>query len=108
METCPDKDCHEAIALHLKSKVSWKALVPIVAIIITLAAAGLNAWGNAKDERKENKQAVALLGAHLDNIERAINKIEQRQIDPAALIKEIERLIRQNVQGGFWYKGALE
>ena len=46
METCPDKDCHEDIALTLKSKVAWKALVPIVAIFITLAAAGLNAWGD--------------------------------------------------------------
>jgi len=99
MENCPDKDCHEDMALRLKSKVSWKALVPIVAIIITLAAAGLNAWGNAKDERKENKQSVALLGAHLDNIERAINKIEQRQIDPEDLIRQIERIVRQNVRG---------
>lgn len=61
MTDCPSKDCHENIALTLKSKVSWKSLFLFVGLMCGFIIAGLNAWDNAKDERKENQKAIALI-----------------------------------------------
>ena len=85
----------------VKSKVSKKALMAwigsVIGILAMFTVAGLTAWGNAKDERKDNKQSIAVIQSDVqnkfDSLEKSINEVKSRQIDPRELLKEIRNII---------------
>ena len=96
--TCPDKECHKNLMLRLKSKISWKALVPVVGMILVILIAGLTAWGKAKDERRDNKEGVLILKTQLTGIEKSLDEIKRKQIAPEELIRSIKEAIKENMQ----------
>jgi len=92
----------------VKSKVSKKALigwvVSIVGILAMFTVAGLTAWGNAKDERKENKSSIAVIQSDVQNkfnaLEKSMGEIKSKQIDPKELLMEIRKIIFEKREPG--------
>jgi len=83
----------------LKSKVSKKTLVVIALAMSGFIIAGLTAWGGAKDERKENKQSIAVVQKDLIYISNTVNSIEKNQIKPDKLLNEIRKIIQESKTG---------
>jgi len=83
----------------LKSKVSKKTLVVIALAVSGFIIAGLTAWGGAKDERKENKQAIAVIQSELGHIVTTVESIEKNQIKPEKLLNEIRKIIQKPKTG---------
>jgi len=87
----------------VKSKVSKKALIgwvgSIVGILAMFTVAGLTAWGNAKDERKENKSSIAVIQNDVQNkfdaLEKSMDEIKRKQLDPKELLMEIRNIINE-------------
>ena len=87
----------------VKSKVSKKAMLSwvgsIIGILAMFTVAGLTAWGNAKDERKENKSSIAVMQSDVQNkfdvLEKSMGEIKSKQIDPKELLMEIRKIINE-------------
>ena len=92
-----DKDT--GLSYCIKDKVSIKAMTTWVIIILgllsTFTLAGLNAWGNAKDERKDNKTAIAVIHKELESINESMNEIKSKQIDSKDLLREIRKIVNE-------------
>jgi len=92
----------------VKSKVSKKTLVgwvgPVVGILAMCTVAGFTAWGNAKDERKENKSSIAVIQNDMQNkfnaLEKSMDEIKRKQIDPKELLMEIRMIINEKKESG--------
>jgi hypothetical protein len=107
---CPSKECHEdkekmrqalfgpdglgGLAACVKQKISWKAMIAICVFMGGFVIAGLNAWGNAKDERNENKESIAVIQNDLQYIKQTTDKIEQNQMKPSELLEAIKEAIK--------------
>ena len=97
------EDGSNGLVSCVKSKVSKKALIgwigSIVGVLAIYILSGLTAWGKAKDERKENKQNIAVIQNDVQNkfiaIEKTIKEIKEKQIDPEKLLDEIRKIIKQ-------------
>jgi len=81
----------------LKNKVSKKILLVIAIAMTGFIIAGLTAWGEAKDERKENKQSIAVIQKEMGHIKKTTDNIEKNQIDPEDFLRKIREII-QNKQ----------
>ena len=86
----------------LKRKVSRSTLITIAIVFCGFIVAGLTAWGGAKDERKENKQSIAVVQKEISYIKETTGRIEKNQMKPEDLLREIRKIIRGNesVSGG--------
>lgn len=86
----------------IKEKVSKKQLaviaIAILSVLATFTVAGLSAWGNANDERKENKQSIAIVQKELVQLNKTAQQIEKNQMDPKTLLNEIKKIIRENMK----------
>ena len=80
----------------LKSKVSRKTLAIIAIAMTGFIIAGLTAWGGAKDERKENKQSIAVVQKEISYIKETTGRIEKNQMKPEDLLREIRKIVRGN------------
>ena len=82
---------------YLKNKVSKKGLaaitIPLMAIIALFLIAGLNAWGNAKEERFNNKESISIIQKEFNQIKITMENIEKNQIKPNELLEEIRKII---------------
>ena len=87
------------LAYCVKDKVSKKALalwvIAIMGVSATFIVAGLNSWGNAKDERKDNKSAISVVETKFNAIEKSIEEIKEKQIDPKELLRQIKNIINE-------------
>jgi len=80
----------------LKGKVSRKTLAVIAIAMTGFIIAGLTAWGGAKDERKENKQSIAVVQKEISYIKETTGRIEKNQMKPEDLLREIRKIVRGN------------
>ena len=97
-------DKKSGLAYCIKDKVSKKAvaiwIIASLGVFATFTIAGLNAWGNAKDERKENKTSIAVIQTKLDAIEKSIEEIKKKQMDPKELLLEIRKILNEKKTDG--------
>ena len=80
----------------LKHKVSRSTLITIAIVFCGFIVAGLTAWGGAKDERKENKQSIAVVQKEISYIKETTGRIEKNQMKPEDLLREIRKIVRGN------------
>ena len=128
MAKCPNEDCKEnfekkvdghsktlygpdgtgGVVACIKSKVSKKTMafwtLGLLGVLTTVTIAGLNSWGQAKDERKENKSSIAVIQNDVQNkfnaLEKSMDEIKSKQIDPKELLMEIRNIIHEKKEPG--------
>ena len=71
-----------------------------VGAIITLSISFAGVWGNAANERKENKSQIAVIQSQLEAIKEDINEIKasqkkmsEKQIDPDKFLRDLKKII---------------
>lgn len=129
MTECPNDDCKEnferrisghdrtlygpegtgGVVACVKTKVSKRTLygsvISFVGIFAMLMIAGLTAWGNAKDERKQTKENLSVLQSRFEmicndivEIKQQQQKIIENQINPKELLNEIRKILEDSGQ----------
>jgi len=94
-------DKKTGLAYCVKDKVSKKALwgnaLALLAISTGFIIASLTAWGGAAKERGDNKANIAIVQSDVQNkfnaLEKNIEEIKNRQIDPKELLREIRNIM---------------
>jgi len=100
-KTLYGEDGSTGLVSHVKSKVSKKALIgwigSITGVLAIYVLSGMTAWGTAKDERKENKQNIAVIQKDVQNkfdaLEKSMDEIKHKLIDPDNLLREIRKIV---------------
>uniref|UniRef100_A0A6H2A4F5 Uncharacterized protein n=1 Tax=viral metagenome TaxID=1070528 RepID=A0A6H2A4F5_9ZZZZ len=101
-------DKKSGLAYCIKDKVSKKALWGNVLALIAISAgfiiASLNAWGDAKTERSNNKANIAVIQTNMqtkfDAIEKSIEEIKNKQMDTKELLLEIRKILNEKKTDG--------
>lgn len=102
---CPDSDCHTKLTdmcklVHssqegLSSKVSrasaTKWVIAIIGFFVSIVIVLALAWGKAADERKQNKQDIAVISVSLENLRELLLDIKSNQVTKGDIYKAIKR-----------------
>lgn len=81
--------------LGLNGKISWKSLAVTIAMIVGLGVSGLKAWGDAKDERRTNRENIAIMQKQFEHINNSMNKMEKKQMTEKQLMDAFRRVIQE-------------